>query len=277
MNNQITVLMDNTAGKKGLLGEHGLSFLIEVKGARVLFDTGPGEVLCHNASKLGIDLNDLDAVILSHGHYDHTGGIKDVLHPGPKRKVMVHPGAFGPKFSQNPDGSARDVGMPNLTRQRLHDWAQIFNVTAPVEVVRNLHLTGPIPRVTAEDTGGAFFTDSNCTYPDQLTDDQAGFINTAQGVVVILGCAHAGVINTLRYVRKLTNGAGIHTVIGGMHLVNASDERLDQTVAELRSENVQRLLPCHCTGFLPSARLATEFATSFVPVKVGTVIDIPGI
>jgi len=127
-----------------------------------------------------------------------------------------------------------------------------------------------------EDTGGAFFKDRSCAEPDDLVDDQVAFLETEAGTVVILGCAHAGVINTLRHIQSLTNGRPIHIVIGGMHLLNASSERMDNTVAELRRLDVQHLLPCHCTGLAAMARLWNEFPGRCTACPVGTVVAVPG-
>ena len=196
---KITALVENTAGGRGLLGEHGLSFWIELGCKRILFDTGQGHVLRSNARRLGIRLDHIDAVVLSHGHYDHTGGLGDVLRSSRATTVYAHPAAFDAKYARNPDGSARDVGMPGLDEEMIRDMAELVLVEGPTELCRGLHLTGPVPRTTDfEDTGGAFFKDRACTQPDHLTDDQAVFMETEAGTVVILGCAHAGVINTLR-------------------------------------------------------------------------------
>ncbi len=274
---KITVLVENTAGGHGLLGEHGLSFWIELDGKRILFDTGQGNVLLSNTRRLGIRLDQVDAIALSHGHYDHTGGLGDALRSSRATTVYAHPAAFEAKYARNPDGIGRNIGMPNLDEQMVRDMAELVWVEGPVEISDGLHLTGPVTRTTGfEDTGGAFFKDRDCTEPDLLVDDQSAFIETPAGTVVILGCAHSGVINTLRYVHDLTGGRRIHTVIGGMHLLNASAERMDKTVAELRRLDVHRLLPCHCTGFDAMARLWSEFPGKCAACPVGTVVEVPG-
>jgi len=273
---RITVLAENTAGGRGLLGEHGLSFWIELGGKRILFDTGQGHVLLRNARRLGIRLDRIDAVALSHGHYDHTGGLGDVLRNSRATTVYAHPAAFEAKYARNPDGGAHDVGMPGLDEERVRDMAELVLVERPTEVCGGLYLTGPVQRTTDfEDTGGAFFKDQACTEPDSLVDDQAAFIETQVGTVVVLGCAHAGVINTLRYVQTLTGNRPIHTVIGGMHLLKAGPERMDKTVTELRRLDVRRLLPCHCTGFAAMARLWQEFPGRCAACPVGTVVEVP--
>jgi 7,8-dihydropterin-6-yl-methyl-4-(beta-D-ribofuranosyl)aminobenzene 5'-phosphate synthase len=272
---RIVVLVENTAGGRGLLGEHGVSFWIELGSRRILFDTGQGHVLSGNARRLGIPLERTDAVVLSHGHYDHTGGLGDVLQSAGRTRVYAHPAAFTPKYARGLDGTIREIGSPWLDERKVREKAELVWTEGPTQIFEGLHLTGPVPRLTDfEDTGGPFFTDKDCTQPDELVDDQAAFLQTTVGTAVILGCAHAGIVNTLRYVQTLTDNRPIHTVIGGMHLLSASQDRMDQTMAELRRLDVQRLLPCHCTGPAAVARLWKEFPGRCLPCPVGTVVDL---
>jgi len=272
---KVTVLVENTAQGRGLLGEHGLAFWIEIDGNRVLFDTGQTGILMNNARRLGIQLDRADAVVLSHGHYDHTGGLRDFLQMARAVTVYAHPLAFGPKYSRKGD-SCHSVAMPNLDEQIVRDLAELVLIDKPLEIFPGLWLTGPVPRVTDfEDTGGAFFKDEAGVVIDDLIDDQAAFIASPAGTTVILGCAHSGVINTLLHVRHLTGGAPIHTVMGGMHLVNASQTRLDRTIEELRGLNVQRLLPCHCTGSAATAELWREFPGKCSRCNVGDILKAP--
>jgi 7,8-dihydropterin-6-yl-methyl-4-(beta-D-ribofuranosyl)aminobenzene 5'-phosphate synthase len=274
-NLRITVLVEDAVGKRGLLAEHGLSFLIEKGRNKFLFDTGQGLALRHNAEKLNVDLKTINAVVLSHGHYDHTGGLTFALNGMNCPRLYVHPEAFSLKYARNPDGSAREVGMTAGNKITAGELSEIVFVEEKTMIAPGLFLTGPIPRTPGfEDTGDAFFKDPECQIPDDLPDDQALFTETKNGTAVILGCAHSGVINTLRYIQTLTDNHPIHTVIGGMHLLNASPERMDQTVAELRRFNVQRLIPCHCTGFAAIVRLWNEFPGKCETCPSGTVIQI---
>ena len=274
---RITVLADNTTAQQGLLGEHGLALWVELGTSRVLFDTGQGLVLGTNAKKLSIPLELTQAVVLSHGHYDHTGGLEQVLRRAPRASVHVHPAALGDKYVRDPDGTRRDISFP--ARDQLRAWTpdSIVLVDSPAEVRAGLRVTGPVPRLTTfEDTGGPFFTDSACTQSDPLVDDQAAYFETLAGTVVLLGCAHAGMVNTLFHVQALTGGRPIRAVVGGMHLRDASEERMEQTIAELGRLGEPLLFPCHCTGFKASARLWHAFPDVCTPCAVGTVIEFDG-
>ncbi len=271
-NIRITVLVENSVHARGLKAEHGLSFLIEIGGRRVLFDTGQTELLLDNARALGCSLQDLDAVVMSHGHYDHTGGLAAVCRQSPAARLFLGPAALAPKFGVNPDASARYIGMPEEAKKALADAGTKLVLTpACQEVVAGLFVTGEIPRQTDyEDVGGKFFLDDRCQQPDPLVDDQALFFEVPEGVVVLFGCAHAGVVNTLLHIERLTKGKHFHAVIGGMHLLNASPARLNATIAALRRWDVSRLVPMHCTGVAAVARLWAEFPNRCAAGNVGT-------
>ena len=271
---RITVLVENTAFGRSTRAEHGLALWIEAGPKKVLFDPGQTpEVLFHNAGLLGIDLASADAVVLSHGHYDHTGGLAEVLNRAGGIPLFLHPGALARRFSRKKDGSVHEIGVP-LPLDDAFLKARTSSLTwtrKPTSILEEVRVTGPVPRATAyEDAGGNFYLDRTCETPDPIEDDQAVFFDTLEGTVVLLGCGHAGVVNTLHHVRDLTGKRSIRAVIGGMHLLNAPTSRLDRTVEELKELGVGLIVPGHCTGARAQALLASEFPDRWEPCHVGS-------
>lgn len=271
---KITILADNTAAARGMRGEHGLAFWMECGDTSLLFDTGQGLVLADNAQTAGIELSAVHAVVLSHGHYDHTGGLTCVLKKalGPV-SVYAHPKSFMERFSHS-GGTAHSIGMPEECRQALAPAGanvRQVNATRPVEVIPSVWTTGEIPRHHPQEAvSGAFSRTSDGMWPDIISDDQALFIETISGTVVILGCAHAGVINTLDYIVQLTGGRHLHAVIGGMHLGAADATRFEWTIARLGEFGLDLLVPLHCTGQVGFARLWAAFPSICVPAGAGS-------
>jgi 7,8-dihydropterin-6-yl-methyl-4-(beta-D-ribofuranosyl)aminobenzene 5'-phosphate synthase len=268
---RLTCLINDTPADPALPAELGLAFLLQTADHNLLFDTGQTGLVVPNARQLGLDLSTVDRVVLSHGHYDHTGGLHALLDLLPPATLFAHPAAFDRKFSHR-TGAPRDIGIPRLTPADLarRDW-NIVHTLAPTEILPGIHCTGPVPRLTPfEDTGGTFSLDPAAAHPDPLLDDQALFFPSAQGIVVLLGCAHAGIINTLRYIQTLTRPAPLHAVIGGTHLLNAAPARRGGPAEALHQLNPQLLAPCHCTGTPATTLLRSHFPASFHPCAVGT-------
>lgn len=245
----ITLLVDNHAASD-LVAEHGLAMWLETPDHRILFDTGQGPALISNANKLGISLEQAGILVLSHGHYDHTGGIAHVLQCNPAIELFCHPGTVQPRYSIRSE-SARAVPMPKeamaaldkLPSEHMH-W-----ISRPVQISEDIGLTGPIPRESDfEDTGGPFFLDPGAQRKDAIDDDMAMWINTPRGLVVCVGCCHAGLINTLNHVRRLSAVTTIFAVIGGFHLHSANSERIRKTVSQLMVFAPASIVACHCTG-----------------------------
>ena len=268
---------ENTAGLVNFLGEWGLSILVETDEVNILLDTGQGISAGYNADILGIDLSRIDSIVLSHGHFDHTGGLRQVLRQIGKRvEIIAHPDIWAAKYSRRA-GKDRYIGIP-FQRQELESLGASFNLTTKsVKITDNIMTTGEIPMVTdyeeidpelvvKEDTGWQ---------PDKLLDDRALIINTEPGLVVILGCGHRGIINTLYYARQLTGVKRVHTVLGGCHLFDASQERIRSTIAALKELGVQKLGVSHCAGLPAAAIMAQELGDKFFFNNAGTSINLP--
>jgi 7,8-dihydropterin-6-yl-methyl-4-(beta-D-ribofuranosyl)aminobenzene 5'-phosphate synthase len=266
----VRILVDNRA-REGLTTEHGLALWIEADDRHILFDTGQGHALEPNARALGVDLARTDALVLSHGHYDHTGGLPGVLRCAGQAGVYGHPGIVHPRYSRRGE-TPRAIHMPAasmaaldaLDEQRLH-WVQ-----GPLQVHDRIGLTGPIPRETPyEDAGGPFFLDPQGERPDSIEDDLALWIHTRAGVIVCVGCSHAGLVNTLHHVGRLSRGLRIRAVIGGFHLLEAGRTRLERTIAALGRLAPERVVPCHCTGALAMVMLRKALGDRVTPGAAG--------
>jgi 7,8-dihydropterin-6-yl-methyl-4-(beta-D-ribofuranosyl)aminobenzene 5'-phosphate synthase len=247
---RITVLSDNRAAYP-FSREHGLSLYIEHAGHRILFDTGhTPDPLFHNAYALGIDLSLLDAVVISHGHYDHTGNIARILRMSPRAQVYLSPHAMDLRYSVKDDSAPKYAGISAENRSALmQNTHRITWVHSPEKICKFLFVTGPIPRITDyEDRGGNFYHDQECLRRDELYDDCALWIETPRGLAVICGCCHSGLVNTLTFIREQTTTKSVHTIMGGLHLKAASQERIQKTADYLREISPRRMVCLHCSG-----------------------------
>jgi 7,8-dihydropterin-6-yl-methyl-4-(beta-D-ribofuranosyl)aminobenzene 5'-phosphate synthase len=274
----ITTLSENTAGMGNFLGEWGLSILLEIDNINILFDTGPSVSAIHNADTLKIDLTKVNKIVLSHGHYDHTGGLRDMLRRiGKEIEITAHPDIWQNKYSRRKNEPEKYIGIP-FRRTELESLGARFNLTKePSKITDNITTTGEVPMVTEYEQidEGLFVKDSSGFQPDQVFDDLALVIKTERGLVVILGCAHRGMINTLYRARQLTGVENIYAVIGGSHLMTASEERLWLTINALKEFDVKRLGLCHCTDLPAASLLARELPEIFFFNKAGTRVTLP--
>lgn len=267
---RITILVDNEAGV-GLEAEHGFALWLETGDTRLLFDTGQGTTLLNNAHLLGIDPASADSLVLSHGHYDHSGGLALLLPQARHVEVHCHPGAVTPRYSIR-NRMVKPLQMPRAAMAALDRFPQerLHWVQQPVTLTGTVGLTGPIRRETVyEDTGGPFYLDQNGHRPDPIDDDLALWVRTTKGLIVCVGCAHAGLINTLQQVRRLNDGLPIRAVIGGFHLLNADRRRLERTLHALHQLQPELLIPCHCTGEQAVAALREAFGKRCRPGMAG--------
>lgn len=274
---KITTLSENTASY-GLLAEWGLSILVEVAGLRILLDTGLSFSALHNAQLLGIDLSKIDRIVLSHGHTDHTGGLRKILKLTGEVEVIAHNDIWAAKYTRRDDESkAQYIGIPYL-REELENLGARFTVAGgPMTITENILVTGEIPMTTSyeEIEDNLFVMERGELRPDPLADDLALVINTEYGLVVVLGCAHRGIVNTLRHAQHITGKETVYAAIGGTHLFRASKERIERTVADLKKMGIQKLGVSHCTGYRASARLVQEFEGVYFPNNAGSRLVLP--
>jgi 7,8-dihydropterin-6-yl-methyl-4-(beta-D-ribofuranosyl)aminobenzene 5'-phosphate synthase len=261
---KITTLAENTASA-GTLGEWGLSMYIEADGQKILFDTGAGVAAVANAELMKVDLAAVDRIVLSHGHYDHTGGLLEVLKRSGGKEIIAHPDVWARKYGSLDNTPKRYVGIPYV-REALEVMGANFKLSRkPVKLSEHITTTGEIPMLTDYEIVEKYLgvKEGGELKQDPLDDDLAMAIDTEYGLVVILGCAHHGIVNNLKQAKKVTGKELIYAAIGGTHLIHASAERLEKTAADLREMGVQYLGVSHCTGFRASAYLAREFGERF--------------
>jgi 7,8-dihydropterin-6-yl-methyl-4-(beta-D-ribofuranosyl)aminobenzene 5'-phosphate synthase len=277
MSIKITCLVENSVALSSRLwGEHGMSVLIEEPGSVTLFDTGQsGKVLLHNMQELGIDPHKIDQVVLSHGHYDHTGGLKALFDLIGVRPIYGHPDIFNERFSEREDGSLKPVDMP-ISKASLGDvsWHLSSDV---IQVTENLYTTGEIPRLEPlEDEGDERLkvcasSDCDSMIKDPLKDDMSLVLKSSKGLVVLLGCCHAGVMNTLKQIERTFPDQEIFAMMGGTHLAKASEARLKATEAKIA--NLPKIGFSHCTGLPVSSRFLNRFPNQAFVFQVGTVLE----
>lgn len=256
---KITILNDNCPGRN-LLSEHGLSYFIEANGIRILLDAGSSNVFMENAERLQINLEDLDAIVLSHGHWDHGNG----LHYISGKRLIAHPDCFQKRYHNTSD--SKYVGL-SLSKE---ECASKFSLTLskqPLELNDYVSFLGEIPRLNSFEAKKTTF----CTTDGQddfMMDDSGLVITTSRGLVIISGCAHAGICNTVQHAIQITNEENVLAVIGGFHL-KQNDSLTSKTINWLAKKNIKYVLPSHCTDLPALAQFYNEFGSK--QIKTGDV------
>ena len=269
----ITILVENTTPVPGLLGEFGFSALIEVDGKRFLFDTGSGEAVILNAKTLGIDLSSIEALVISHGHFDHTGSVLQLLPELKKPIIYAHSGVFTRHLVHSEPNQTRYIGASFTKEDLAAVGAEFVATDGFTKLADNIYLTGTIPRLTDyEDPGGLFIKEVNGELiPDIIEDDMAMVIEHPDGLIMVSGCAHAGMINMIDYAVQSTGNNKVLAFIGGTHLINADSNRIKKTVADLKRINPTKLIVCHCTGFAATSHLVYELPSMTTKGETGMV------
>jgi 7,8-dihydropterin-6-yl-methyl-4-(beta-D-ribofuranosyl)aminobenzene 5'-phosphate synthase len=277
---KVTVIIDNAVPigmRHPFLAEHGLSLLIEHAGAKLLLDTGQSSAAVSNLSLLGIRASELDMLVLSHGHYDHTGGLFHLLQHARKQiPVYAHQRVFESHYSVS-RGQRRFIGIPHPQPLLTALGAEWRFLEQPAEILPRLWMSGQIPRITDYEKGDAHLVTcgadgTDCKY--ELQDDCSLFYAGPRGLVVIGGCTHSGLVNTVRWGMKVTGASRLAGWIGGTHLGPVGKEQQEKTLAQLESFASDVVAANHCTGFAMMAKLRERFGEKFIPAFVSTVIEV---
>ena len=261
--------------------EHGLSFLIEVKQGgsekTFLMDTGQGLTLQHNIKQMKIDENCIECVVISHGHYDHTGGLIEFLkNVDGDVPVIAHPDAFKPSVWIRRKGAVRRPYLPVSVSRLESVGGRLLQTKDSFPIFTGTLTTGEIVReMPFEDLEGVFYLDDEGIVESPIMDDQSVIINLKKrGLVIASGCGHAGIVNIIEQARKFTGVDRVCCVVGGFHLVGSSEDRMNKTIQYLKGLNADIVSPMHCSGFEFTLKAAIELSDCFVSNGIGTKITL---
>jgi 7,8-dihydropterin-6-yl-methyl-4-(beta-D-ribofuranosyl)aminobenzene 5'-phosphate synthase len=268
-----TTLCENTVASPGFTGEWGLSVLVQIDDHNILFDTGAESAAVKNADKIGFDLKTVNTIVLSHAHRDHTGGLRAVLKRTDHPQIIAHPALWNPKFKRvMPDESLKYNGIP-FRREEIEKDAELCLSKEPLQLSASTITSGEITQTTDFETAGNqyFFRENNELQQDYFLDEQALIIQTPEGLVIVSGCAHRGIINTIRHAQKITGQETVHTLLGGTHLYPKEKSAVSKSISKLMSMGVQNIGVSHCTGLPAAMQLASAFGDRFFLNNTGSV------
>ncbi len=273
----VTILTDNTVPERSeATGEHGFAAFLETGEGNFLFDTGKGKTVVRNAAVCKKDLISINKIVLSHAHGDHTGGLPEVLQILPAQiDVFAHPDIFADRFRQKKD--ERIYGGIPFVKGHLERMGARFNFNRSYKEIENgIFLTGEVPRETAfegGDMGDRYLNREGKIERDIILDDQSLVIHVEKGILIVLGCAHAGIVNVLNHAIKKSGVEEIYGIIGGTHIGLSGDEQRDQTIEALKDYKIEHFIPAHCTGTEAMSRMRQAFGNNFQFSHVGLTLQ----
>ncbi len=279
---KLTTIVENstTLENPTLLAKHGLAFLLQTKDEKLrtitmMIDAGPSpDVTLHNIEMLNVELEKIDAIMLSHGHYDHTAGLVEIAKKMKKPLVIAHPNIFNPKFAYRP--SLKHIGIP-FKLLDIEAAGAVFSLACnPIILAEGIMTTGAIERTTDFEKVEGFKTVEDGMFKDDdMLDEQGLIINMeGKGLVIISGCSHAGIINIIKHSQKITSENRLYAVIGGFHLTGAKDEKIQKTIDALLKLDPKWVMPCHCTGTKATQKFNVTFGEKCAVLRAGDIVKL---
>ncbi|MBN1447389.1 MAG: MBL fold metallo-hydrolase [Bacteroidetes bacterium] len=258
---RIFVLTDNAAGGE-YTAEHGLSYLIQTRSGQILFDTGHSDVFLKNASIMGVEINSVGTVVLSHGHWDHGNGLRFLSH----KRLICHPAAFIRRYRRN---GSENIGLV-IDADELRRRFDVVTTETPFPVNEEMTFLGEIPRENDFESQSTGFVDGDGN-DDFVPDDSALAVVEDGKLIVVSGCSHAGICNIVEYARQVTGLRQVTAVFGGFHL-NGADHQTAETIAYFQANGIAQVYPSHCTQLPALAAFHLAFGTE--QVKTGMIFEL---
>jgi 7,8-dihydropterin-6-yl-methyl-4-(beta-D-ribofuranosyl)aminobenzene 5'-phosphate synthase len=269
---RLKIIVDNLISFSRLKAEHGFCMLIETADNKILFDTGQSSLLIENSLKMGIDLRDITKVVISHGHYDHTGGLLSLLEYIDREvEVFAHPGIFEKKYSRKNKEKIEFIGIPEDKTFYEKLGAKLLLVDKPLEIEKSIFISGQIPRTSDFENVEDYFVKKidNIFVKDEILDDISIIICTGEGNILITGCAHSGLVNTIDYAEQITGVKEFKFINGGFHLSNKKEDYKLNVIKHLKEKKFTYISPAHCTGADATCLIKNHFGSKALDCGVG--------
>lgn len=273
----IKFLVDNRSGREEIKSEHGLSIYLEADGRKILFDAGATDLCIENAEKMGIDLGDVDLAVVSHGHYDHTGGFPEFCQLNEKAPIFIHKNAFRESYGYTADGNKKDPSGIRWTQEEKEIMGpRVILTEGPIAITKNIVITGTVPLAKGfQPTESFYYLDEDGNeVEDDLSHEQCLVIREEDGIAIFSGCSHRGVISALEAGMKMFPGEPVKLLVAGMHLYSTDEERRNHVIHQvvdqiLIEQRIKKIMPVHCTGEEAIKTLEQALGSHCIAAKAG--------